>query len=195
MLATDSCWLYARPGTVTRGKWRISDGKGESDMYDIRSSEGGNPCLCRLRTASVGPCCIKYWLCTGTYDIYGGPANWVASTVTELDNPLPRFTDDRRDSVRVTHGLPGEVFTWKTVLGRGRTRPDSLIVIMKGGHSCCLRGPRVSCCQVIALAMWLLIWISATPSDMGEACSLHPNVEVWTTLWLIWGLWVILTTL
>jgi hypothetical protein len=41
----------------------------------------------------------------------------------------------RRDSVRVTHGLLGRVFTWKTTLGEGGTRPDSLMVIAKGGHS------------------------------------------------------------
>jgi hypothetical protein len=50
---------------------------------------------------------------------------------------------------------------------------------MKGGHSCCLRGSRVSCCQVDTLQGYIiLIRISATPSDMGEACSLCSNVEV-----------------
>jgi hypothetical protein len=44
-----------------------------------------------------------------------------SSTVSELDDNLPRFTDDRRDSVQATHGLPVEVFTWKMALGRGRT--------------------------------------------------------------------------
>jgi hypothetical protein len=43
MLATGSCCLYARLGGVTRGKWRIPDGKVENDLYDIRSSEGGSP--------------------------------------------------------------------------------------------------------------------------------------------------------
>jgi hypothetical protein len=100
-----------------------------------------------------------------------------SSTVTELDDNLPHFTDDRRDSVRATHGLPSEVFVWKTTLGWGRTWPKSLIVIMKGGHSCCLHGSHVSCCQVISLARWLLIQISMTPSYMCEACSLHPNIE------------------
>jgi hypothetical protein len=54
-----------------------------------------------------------------------------------------------------------------------------LIVIMKGGHSCCLCGSRVLCCQVDTLQCYIiLIRISATPSDMGEACSLCPNIEV-----------------
>jgi hypothetical protein len=68
--------------------------------------------------------------------------------VTELDDTLPHFTDVQWYSVRATHGLPVKVFAWKTALERGRTRPDSLIVITKDGHSCFLRGSRVSCCQV-----------------------------------------------
>jgi hypothetical protein len=62
--------------------------------------------------------------------------------------------------------LPSEVFAWKTALGQGRTRLDSLIVIAKGSHSCFLCDSCVSCCQVIF------------PSDMGEACSLISNVDM-----------------
>jgi hypothetical protein len=52
-------------------------------------------------------------------------------------------------------------------------RLNSLIVVTKGDHSCCLRGSRVSCCQVDTLQdYFILIRISVTPSDMGEACSL-----------------------
>jgi hypothetical protein len=61
---------------------------------------------------------IMYW---HIWDIWS-PANLVALTVAELDDTLPRFTDDRRDSVWATHSLPVEVFTLKTTLGRGRTR-------------------------------------------------------------------------
>jgi hypothetical protein len=57
-------------------------------------------------------------------------------------------------------------------------RLNSLIVIAKGRHSCYLRGSCVSRCQVISLVRRLLIRISTTPSDMNEACSLCPNVEV-----------------
>jgi hypothetical protein len=56
-------------------------------------------------------------------------------TVIELDDILPRFTGVHWDSVQVTHGLPVEVFAWKTALGRDRTRSDSLIVNVNGGHS------------------------------------------------------------
>jgi hypothetical protein len=58
-------------------------------------------------------------------------------------------------------------------------RLNSLIVIAKGGHSCCLRGSRVSCCQVDTLQGYIiLIRICATLSDMVEACSLCSNIEV-----------------
>jgi hypothetical protein len=30
-------------------------GRSESGLHDIQSSEGGSPCLCQLRTVSVGP--------------------------------------------------------------------------------------------------------------------------------------------
>jgi hypothetical protein len=61
---------------------------------------------------------IMYWRIRDLW----GPTNIVASTDTELDDTLPRFMDVQWDSMRATHGLPIEVFTWKTVLGRGRTR-------------------------------------------------------------------------
>jgi hypothetical protein len=48
--------------------------------------------------------------------------NLVASTATELDDTLPRFMDDRRDTVQATHRLLIKVFMWKTTLGRGRTQ-------------------------------------------------------------------------
>jgi hypothetical protein len=33
--------------------------RSESGLHDIRSSEGGSPCLCQLRTTSVGPPAIS----------------------------------------------------------------------------------------------------------------------------------------
>jgi hypothetical protein len=53
-------WHNLRPSRATRGKYRILDGKGESGLFFyIQSSEGGSPCLCRLRTVSVEPCRIS----------------------------------------------------------------------------------------------------------------------------------------
>jgi hypothetical protein len=58
-------------------------------------------------------------------------------------------------------------------------RLNSLIVIAKGGNSCCLHGSRVSCCHVDTLQGYIiLIRIFVMLSNMGEPCSLCLNVEV-----------------
>jgi hypothetical protein len=41
---------------------------------------------------------IMYWCIRDVW----GPVNLVASTIAELNDTLPRFTDDRSDSVRAT---------------------------------------------------------------------------------------------
>jgi hypothetical protein len=105
-----------------------------------------------------------------------GPANLVASTVAKLDDSLPRLMDVHWDSVWATHGCLSMLSRGRHALGWGRTRPDSLIVIVKSGLSWRLHGSRVSCCQVISLTRCILIRISTTPLDMGEACSLCSNV-------------------
>jgi hypothetical protein len=48
--------LNPRPGGAIREKWRILDGKGESGLMSYSELQGGSPHLCRLSTASVGPC-------------------------------------------------------------------------------------------------------------------------------------------
>jgi hypothetical protein len=57
MIETGSCWLYARPGGATMGKWRILDGKGGS----------GSPRTCRLRLGRLSPVATSIELCTDTY--------------------------------------------------------------------------------------------------------------------------------
>jgi hypothetical protein len=56
---------------------------------------------------------IMYWRIRDIWNL----ANIVASMVAELDDTLSRFTNDRRDSVQATQGLPIEVLTWKMALG------------------------------------------------------------------------------
>jgi hypothetical protein len=53
-------WLYVRPGGAIREKWGILDGKDESGLMSDLKLQGGSPRLCRLRTASVVPCCKKH---------------------------------------------------------------------------------------------------------------------------------------
>jgi hypothetical protein len=170
-----SMWNRAGP---TRGKWGILDGKVESGLILYSELQCDSPCMCQLRTVSVVPCCNKHWVVYWRICDLWGSQKLSNLTVIELDDTLPRFTGVHWDSVRATHGLPVEVFTWKTTLGWGRTRPDSFVVNANDGHSWYLCGSRVSCCQVIFLVRWLLIRISMTPSDIGEACSLCTNVEV-----------------
>jgi hypothetical protein len=54
--------------------------------------------------------------------------NLVSSCADWLDDTLPCFTGVQWDSVRATHGVSAETYTWKMTLGLGKTRPDSLIV-------------------------------------------------------------------
>jgi hypothetical protein len=85
---------------------------------------------------SVGCVLLQQALsCVLTHTIFMGSRKLSSLTVVELDDNLSRFTGVHWDSVRATHRLPIEVFTWKTILGQGRTRPDSLIVNTNGGHS------------------------------------------------------------
>jgi hypothetical protein len=56
---SDRLVIYARPSGATRGKWGILDGKDESGLMLGSELQGGSPRLCRLRTASVVPCCNK----------------------------------------------------------------------------------------------------------------------------------------
>jgi hypothetical protein len=54
----------------------------------------GSPRLGQLRTASVVPCYNKHWVVYWRIWDLWGPANLVASTVTELDDTSLYFTDD-----------------------------------------------------------------------------------------------------
>jgi hypothetical protein len=51
--------------------------------------------------------------------------NLVALCVTELDDTLPHY-GCYTGWCRATHSVSTEAYAWKTTLGQGRTRPDSL---------------------------------------------------------------------
>jgi hypothetical protein len=83
-----------------------------------------------------------------------GPANLVNLTVAELDDTSLYFTDD----IGIVFGPPRTTHRDFHVEDDTRVRwaqLDSLIVITKGGHSCCLHGSRVSCCQVDTLQCYI----------------------------------------
>jgi hypothetical protein len=103
--------------------------------------------------------------------------------VAELDDTPLCLTDVHWDSGgSLTDACRG--IAWTTCTRVRWIRLDSLIVVVNCGHSWCLCGSRVSWCQVISLARCILIRISVTPSDMGEALSLCSNVEIQTPLYL-----------
>jgi hypothetical protein len=87
--------------------------------------QGGSPRLYRLRTDRLASVNIE--LCTDR--------KLGSLIVIELDDTLPCFTDDIGMVFGPPTDYPSSFFAWKTVLGRGRTRPDPLTVNAKGGHS------------------------------------------------------------
>jgi hypothetical protein len=166
-----------RPGGATRGKWRILNGKNESDLISDLELQGGSPRLCRLRTVLVVPCYNKHWVVYWRIQNLWGLANLVALTVTELDDTPLHFMDD----IGIVFGPPTDYLKRfsREKRHQGMVSPGRLFDSQyERGHSWCMCGSRLSYCQVISLTRWLLIRIFVTPSDMGEACSLCTNVEV-----------------
>jgi hypothetical protein len=76
---------------ATKEKWRMLDGKVESGLISDSELQGGSPHLCRLMTHRLVPVNkIDYVL---AHMWFMGSTNLVASSVTELDDTLPHFTD------------------------------------------------------------------------------------------------------
>jgi hypothetical protein len=144
--------------------------------FHIRRFEGDNHRLCWLRTVSVGPCCNKHWVVYWHIRDLWGPTNLVALMVAELNDTPLYFMDD----IGIELGPPTD---YPSRFSRGRRHYGTVgsAQLFDSHHErwplVCLHGSRV----VLPgwyLARWLLIQISAIPSDMGEACSLCSNVEV-----------------
>jgi hypothetical protein len=128
---------------------------------------------------------IMYW---HIWDLRG-PTNLVASMVPELDDTPLYLTDVHWD----IWGPPMDAhrgIAWKIYTRVRWTRLDSLIVMVNCGHLWCLRGSRVSWCQVISLVKCILIQISMTPSVMGDACSLLSFHRSANSPMFIWELWL-----
>jgi hypothetical protein len=139
---------------------------------------GGSLRLCRLRTMSIGPC------------------------VTSIDYVLvhTRFMESRKLSSFDSHRV-GRYFTSlavmhtgivydhpriaqcvvsreKRTLGKGGTRPDSLIVVMNYGHMSGLGG--LACVVLPGFPLQSIYWFESPwyPLIWVMAWSLCPNVEV-----------------
>jgi hypothetical protein len=96
------------------------------------------------------------------------PLNWVALCAAETEAILPYHTGVQWDSAWATHGVSAEAYAWK-IYTRVRW---ALIVSLTASWIVATRGAlRAYVCRVvkfIPLQGWLLIRISATPSDMGD---------------------------
>jgi hypothetical protein len=129
--------------------------------------QGGSPCLRWLRPhvswALMNKHLIMYWC---IQDLWG-PANLVASCVTELDDTIPPYRC-YTGWCWATHGVSAEADTWKTALGWDRTRPDSLTASWTIGTRGALLARRCRVVGFYPLQGVLLIWISVTPSEMGD---------------------------
>jgi hypothetical protein len=120
--------------------------------------QGGSPRLCRFRTGRLTPV-SKFELCTGTYGILWGPANWVASCVTETEAILPYLMGVHRDSAWATHGVSTEAYAWKTCT---RVR-WALILTLTAMWTVATRGALLACvcCVVKLLPLQGLIWLNS----------------------------------
>jgi hypothetical protein len=76
-----------RPGGVSRGKWRILDGKDESGLMSDSELQGGSPRLCWALLQQALSCVL-------THMGFMGSRKLSSLTVVELDDTLPRSTDD-----------------------------------------------------------------------------------------------------
>jgi hypothetical protein len=142
-------------------------GRKVSGLIWYSELQGGSLHLCRLRPASVGSEWTSIWNVL-THTGHMESPNWVASWVNELDDTLPRFMGVQWDSVQATHDVSIEVYTWKMTLGWGRTRPGFLVTSWIISTHGALWAYMCRVVRFITLQGWLLIWISATPSDMGD---------------------------
>jgi hypothetical protein len=114
----------------------------------------------KLRTDHLAPM-SKFELCISAYGILWGPTNLLASTVAQLDDTLPYLMGDTWDSAWAVHDVSTEAYAWKMCTRVRWVQLDSLIVVVNCCHLWCLRGPRVSCCQVITHARFKLARVSA----------------------------------
>jgi hypothetical protein len=133
--------------------------------------QGGSPDLSWLRTGHL-TLVSKFELCTGTYGISCGPANWVASCVTETEAILLDLTGVHRDTTWASHVVSAEASAWKTCT---RVR-WALIASLTASWTIVTHGaPFWPACAVLSgfyLARFKLARVFAIPSDMGNTCPL-----------------------
>jgi hypothetical protein len=105
---------------------------------------------------------------------YMEPPHLLSLCVVELDDTLPPY-GCYIGYCRATHGVSAEAYVRKMALGRGRNWPDTLITLWTVATRGALPAHMCSVVRFIPLQIWLLIRISVTPSDMGDALFTTPK--------------------
>jgi hypothetical protein len=94
--------------------------------------------------------------------------NWVPSCGAEMEPILPYLTGVQWDSTWATHGVSAEAYAWKTCTRVRSALIISLVMSWIVATLGALLGWVWRVVKFIPLQGWLLIRISATPSDMGD---------------------------
>jgi hypothetical protein len=146
-------------------------GMSESGLFSYSEFQGGSPYPCRLRTNCLSPLSkFDYVLAHAGHmescklsSFDGHRVGW------SLTSPVVMH-------IRIVYGPPTDSLMcgimWKTYTREGCDPVNSLIIVANCEHSWCLRGSRVSCCQVISLARCELTRVCVNLSDMGDTCLL-----------------------
>jgi hypothetical protein len=164
--------------------WRLGGAIRGVVWSKIRSSKVVAP-ACRLSPASVRSKWTIIWNVL-THTGHMECLNWVASCDNELDDTLPRFMGEQWDSVWAAHGVSAEVYAWKTALGWDRNHPYFFITSWIVATRCALLPCVCRVVWFIPLQGWLLIWISATPSDMGDGLFTKSKLRIINFIILSW---------
>jgi hypothetical protein len=129
--------------------------------------QGSSLRLCRLRPTLVEPCWTSIWNIL-THTGHMESPNWIVSCAAETEAILPYLAGVKWNSAWATHDVSTKSYVWKTCT---RVR-WALIISLTSLWIVATRGAlQAYVCHVvrfIPLQGWLLIWISVTPSDMGD---------------------------
>jgi hypothetical protein len=169
-------------------------GRKGSGLIWYSELQGGSPRLCRLRPASV----VSKWTSIWNVLMHTGhmqSLKWAASCAVEMEAILPYLTGVQWDSAWATHRVPAEAYVWKTCT---RVRWAMIVSLASSWIVASLGALWAYMCYVvkfIPLQSWLLIWISMTPSDMGDGLFTASKCRIINFIILWCELYGLMTTL
>jgi hypothetical protein len=154
-------------------------GRNGSGLIWNSELHGGSPRLSWLRTDRLAPV-SKFELCTGTYGISWGLANWVASCVTKTEAILSYLTGAYWDTAWATHGVSIEVYAWKAcTMVRW-----ALIITLTVLWTVATCGALL--CRMCRVVRFKLARVSAIPLDMSNTYPLQSFHRIINFIILWW---------